>query len=104
MYSSASLGDTETKCEDVPTVDDEDETEDSEGGRGSLRSVSDHFPLDTQGSPREDRSSPAEDSMDRMESGQCFIRKRMFRFQCELYMNAAGKHYVLCTSDPDVNI
>ncbi len=72
MYSSASLGDTVTKCEDVPTVDDEDETEDSEGGRGSLKSVSDHFPLDTQGSPREDRSSPAEDSMDRMEPGQCF--------------------------------
>lgn len=103
MLYSASLGDTETKCEDVPTVDDEDETEDSEGGRGSLRSVSDHFPLDTQGSLREDRSSPVEDSMDRMEPGPCFY-KRMFRFQCERYMNAAGKNYVLCTFDPDVNI
>ncbi|XP_016144609.1 zinc finger protein 697-like [Sinocyclocheilus grahami] len=70
LNSAEFKGDTETKCEDVPTVDDEDETEDSEGGRGSLRSVSDHFPLDTQGSPQEDRSSPAEDSMDRMEPGQ----------------------------------
>ncbi|KAF4111445.1 hypothetical protein G5714_008476 [Onychostoma macrolepis] len=72
LNSAEFKGDTETKCEDVPTVDDEDETEDSEGGRGSLRSVSDHFPLDTQGSPQEDRSSPAEDSMDRMEPGQQF--------------------------------
>lgn len=75
LCSSASLGDAETKCEDVPPVDEDEENEDSEGGRGSLRSVSDHFPLDTQGSPREDRSSPAEDSMDRMEPGQCFQRK-----------------------------
>ncbi|XP_016330309.1 zinc finger protein 23-like [Sinocyclocheilus anshuiensis] len=72
LNSAEFKGDNETKCEDVPTVDEEDDTEDSEGGRASLRSVSDHFPLDTQGSPREDRSSPAEDSVDRVESGQQF--------------------------------
>lgn len=58
-------------------MDEEDDTEDSEGGRGSLRSVSDHFPLDTQGSPREDRSSPAEDSV---EPGQCCERQGMWQF------------------------
>ncbi|XP_052001929.1 zinc finger protein 16-like [Xyrauchen texanus] len=69
-------GDTETKCENVLGVDDEDENDDSEGGRGSLRSVSDpnaaHFPLESQDSPLDDRSSPAEDSVDRMEPGQQF--------------------------------
>nr|A0A1D5NS60.1 RecName: Full=Zinc finger protein 16-like; AltName: Full=Zinc finger protein 697-like [Danio rerio] len=72
LNSAEFKGDSETKCEDVPPMDEEDENEDSEEGRGSLRSVSDHFPLDTQGSPGEDRSSPAEDSMDRMEPGQQF--------------------------------
>ncbi|TRY92546.1 hypothetical protein DNTS_029821 [Danionella cerebrum] len=73
LNSAEFKGDAETKSEDVnPADDEEDENEDSEEGRGSLRSVSDQFPLDTQGSPGEDRSSPAEDSMDRLDPGHAF--------------------------------
>lgn len=65
------------KCENVPAVEDGDVNEGSEGSRGH-EAVSDsnssQFPLDTQGSPQEDRSSPAENNVDRLESGQFFER------------------------------
>lgn len=75
LNSAEFKGDPEMKCENVP-AEEGDDNEDSDGGRGRLRSVSDsnpsQFSLDTPGSPREDRSSPAEDNVDRIEPGQQF--------------------------------
>ena len=69
-------GESESKCENVTASRDADEeTEDSEGGRGGLGLVSDthsaSFSLDTHGSSGEDRSSPIGDSMDRLDPGEC---------------------------------
>lgn len=61
------------KCENVSAVEEGNVNEGSEGSRGH-EAVSDsnssQFPLDTEGSPREDRNSPAEDNIDRIEPGK----------------------------------
>ncbi|KAI4900964.1 hypothetical protein NFI96_011872 [Prochilodus magdalenae] len=77
LNSADFKGESESKCENVTASRDADEeTEDSEGGRGGLGLVSDthsaSFSLDTHGSSGEDRSSPIGDSMDRLDPGQHF--------------------------------
>ncbi|XP_056606248.1 zinc finger protein 16-like [Triplophysa dalaica] len=75
INSTEFKGDTDMKYENVPVVREGDLNEGSEGGRGH-EAVSDsnssQFPLDTQGSLREDGSSPAEDNVDRIVPGQQF--------------------------------
>ncbi|XP_062850131.1 zinc finger protein 16-like [Trichomycterus rosablanca] len=63
----------ESKCENViaPSESAEEESEKG-GGMGSASNASAPFHLDTHGSPGKDRTSPAEDSMDRLDSDQDF--------------------------------